>query len=727
MKRIVSFCLALSLPTLSAATAAAGTGRASVALTNAAATISQTSNTDWKLEKTGALDPSSSTVTWTITATQQAAVSGKVFVTGYVAATNQGTLGATVGNIVVNLQTKSGSEWETQSSDIADATNGDGATTAQIDPHASSEGQDSFTENAASGTLEFMDANSNTAFSLRPQVTIAPGATVNLLFAAEFDNTVLKLDTGTPVRAEVIVSFGNAGPGPSSASDVDINGNGTIDADEAWVHSVPARLGLTVPAETAANDSVTLTDTASDIATTGTATVSNPTFDLATTSGTVTAQYSGGTDGGEITNCAHLKGTGSTVTVGSYSFPDIPGADLQACNTETIGAATCTPGTAGCGWQGGDQVTYSQLVWGNDPSVSTAAALLQAKYFTVYASTAGAMTVGAASPGYSMVFLDPTAVLTYLPTSGAVAPLNADLIDPTSSSSGEFGGDVTALELNVDFSDHGELAASSTTTFGDLTLCDYAALPTLDGMSVRQVLALANAALSGEATGYSLLDVDAIAQLLDNAFPGGGASSFAQQNLVVGACPVWKSGDFTTYNQDEWGEPATATNQTGLLIANFDALYPGLFEVGISGTTGNFMLFKSADAIIAYLPAAGPAETLTVSLVDPTDSPTGSFGGEVVALKLNIDFSDAGIIHSTSGAKFGDLTLCGPDLVPALNGVTVREVLAMSNTVLGGGTGPFTAGQLVGVANVLNTAFDDGVPSTFAQNDLVSGTCPASP
>jgi len=156
-----------------------------------------------------------------------------------------------------------------------------------------------------------MDANSNTAFSLVPQVTIAPGATVNLLFAAEFDNTVLKLVTGTPVGAEVIVSLGNAGPGPSRASNVDINGNGTIDPDEAWVHSVPARLGLTVPDETAANDSITLTDTASDIATTGTATVSNPTFDLGPTSGTVTAQYSDGAGGGTITNCAHLKGTGS--------------------------------------------------------------------------------------------------------------------------------------------------------------------------------------------------------------------------------------------------------------------------------------------------------------------------------------------------------------------------------------------------------------------------------
>ena len=51
--------------------------------------------------------------------------------------TGVGSKGATVGNIVVNLQTKSGSNWTTRSSDVADATNGDAATSAHTDPHAS--------------------------------------------------------------------------------------------------------------------------------------------------------------------------------------------------------------------------------------------------------------------------------------------------------------------------------------------------------------------------------------------------------------------------------------------------------------------------------------------------------------------------------------------------------------------------------------------------------------
>jgi len=85
-----------------------------------------------RLAKEGELDAAHSTVTWTITVTQGTTVSGHLFVNGFVTVTNSGTAGATIGNIVVSLQTKSGSSWVTQSSDIADATHGDAATTAHI-------------------------------------------------------------------------------------------------------------------------------------------------------------------------------------------------------------------------------------------------------------------------------------------------------------------------------------------------------------------------------------------------------------------------------------------------------------------------------------------------------------------------------------------------------------------------------------------------------------------
>ena len=59
---------------------------------------------------------------------------------------------------------------------------------------------------------------------------------MTLLYTASFNNTVLGLAAGAQVRVEVIVSFGNAGPrggSGASAKNIDINGNGLPDTDEA--------------------------------------------------------------------------------------------------------------------------------------------------------------------------------------------------------------------------------------------------------------------------------------------------------------------------------------------------------------------------------------------------------------------------------------------------------------------------------------------------------------
>jgi len=264
-------------------------GKADLSLRNSSARLTLTSDTEWTLEKTGSL--SGSLVSWIITAIEGTTVAGHLVVNGQMTVTNSGSGPATVGNIVVNLQTKSGNQWATRSSDIADATSGDAATTANIHKAASSENLASFTENGASGSLNFMDATNNTIFSLVPQVMIGAGQTRALLFSAEFDNNnaALQLTAGNQIRAEIIVSFGNAIANGNSTANVDINGNGAIDGDEARVRSVPSRLTMTVPAPVNGNGTVSLTDTIDDITATGDVTFTNATFNLGATSGTVTA------------------------------------------------------------------------------------------------------------------------------------------------------------------------------------------------------------------------------------------------------------------------------------------------------------------------------------------------------------------------------------------------------------------------------------------------------
>jgi hypothetical protein len=102
-------------------------------------------------------------------------------------------------------------------------------------------------------------------------------------------------------------------------------------------------------------------------------------------------------------------------------------------------------------------LTHSQTTWGT--SGSAAATLLANNFFTVYPS--GILEVGVSgASGFSIMFSLPTFIISYLPTSGNARPLNADLLDPGRTISGVFGGEVVALQLNVDFADVGLLGAA---------------------------------------------------------------------------------------------------------------------------------------------------------------------------------------------------------------------------------------------------------------------------
>jgi hypothetical protein len=196
-----------------------------------------------------------------------------------------------------------------------------------------------------------------------------------------------------------------------------------------------------------------------------------------------------------------------------------------------------TGGASATVWQNGDLTTYDQSAWG-DPS-SIAASNLNTNFNSVYASTLGVVEVGIPGlAGFSMQFSSSAAVIDYLPAVGNAAALSADLADQLTSPSGEFGGNVLALQLNVDFSDAGFLSGSSGLQFGDLIMSDFSGLgfPLLDGLTVRQFLGDVNTALGGGSSIYPISDLDLITLDLNNAFSGGTTvSSFADDHLVAPA------------------------------------------------------------------------------------------------------------------------------------------------------------------------------------------------
>jgi PEP-CTERM motif-containing protein len=187
-------------------------------------------------------------------------------------------------------------------------------------------------------------------------------------------------------------------------------------------------------------------------------------------------------------------------------------------------------------WTTGAEITTTQSGWRLDPAF---ASLLAADFNTVYASTFGVLTVGG---GFTMSFGSANAILAYLPQSGSIGPLDASLSDPTTSASGIFGGDVTALKLNIDFSNAGLTLGSSGIPFGNLILTNLSTCSQLNGLTVSQFLAIDNIALGGGSTACSIAELDPITADLNFAFVGGTPSTFAQTNLMAPVTPVPEPG-----------------------------------------------------------------------------------------------------------------------------------------------------------------------------------------
>jgi hypothetical protein len=186
------------------------------------------------------------------------------------------------------------------------------------------------------------------------------------------------------------------------------------------------------------------------------------------------------------------------------------------------------------------------------------------------------------------------------------------------------------------------------------------------------------------------------------------------------------TGEFLSWSQVAWGDDPNPVDISGLLEARFGTLYAstgGLLQVGISGSPGfHFMEFDSADAVIAYLPQSGTPKALSADLLDPISFSTAEdLGGEVVALRLNIDFSAAGLLAHPAGVPFGSLVLTGlTGSLSSLNGLTVNDLLIQENLALGGAPSDFSdLDDAFLLANEVDMAFNGGIQvSTFGQQNL---------
>ncbi len=182
---------------------------------------------------------------------------------------------------------------------------------------------------------------------------------------------------------------------------------------------------------------------------------------------------------------------------------------------------------------------------------------------------------------------------------------------------------------------------------------------------------------------------------------------------------TWSPGAVVTYDQTDWGD---LTNAAGMLVDDkFDSVYPSdLFYIG-STTPGYFMVFTGGPDLTDYLPTSGAPGPLDADLLNPTTSSSGLFGGEVAALKLNLDFSNAGLIPNSSGLLLGDLILTGfSGSESSLNGLTVNQFFPLSQTALAGQATSIELADIDNITANINDAFDAGQVDSFAQDHLVA-------
>jgi hypothetical protein len=175
---------------------------------------------------------------------------------------------------------------------------------------------------------------------------------------------------------------------------------------------------------------------------------------------------------------------------------------------------------------------------------------------------------------------------------------------------------------------------------------------------------------------------------------------------------------FFSFSQNTWGQDPAFGPPAELVKDHFDDIYPTGLTVG----GANFILFTAGnggDPVLTFLPTTGPAAALNATLVDPTSSSSGIFGGQVVGLAFNIDFSDAGFTLGSLGIPFGDLIL--HDLtgaVAGLNGDDLRQFLDVTNIALGGGNPGYAIADLSPLVMLVNGAFEGGFVNQFADDHL---------
>jgi hypothetical protein len=154
---------------------------------------------------------------------------------------------------------------------------------------------------------------------------------------------------------------------------------------------------------------------------------------------------------------------------------------------------------------------------------------------------------------------------------------------------------------------------------------------------------------------------------------------------------------YKTFTQGGWGAKPSGNNPGKFLADNFAKVYPSGVSIGGAKT----IKLTASTAVEKFLPQGSTPARLTQNYLNPNWDIT-VLAGQVLALKLNVDFSAAKLTR----AGLGGLVVVSGDMA----GNTVNQVLATANAVLGGGALPsgLTLSELNEAVTRINENFNGG-------------------
>jgi hypothetical protein len=190
-----------------------------------------------------------------------------------------------------------------------------------------------------------------------------------------------------------------------------------------------------------------------------------------------------------------------------------------------------------------------------------------------------------------------------------------------------------------------------------------------------------------------------------SGFPGANWAMYF--NYTVQCCappPVINPGDFRTQTQGGWGATCRGGNPGCYRDAHFASCFPSGLTLG-SGA-GYSAAFASSGDVEAFLPQGGTAAPFFQDHVNPSSTEAGVLGGQATALTLSVTFDQCDADFGASPVNLADLVVC--DASSPCDGMTVGDVLAEGNAVLGGLSSSFSPSDINGCLSSINENFVDG-------------------